>query len=333
MNRFSWLTIALVFTFAPVDLDAKSDRIGYLQTYTPWILGIVDGRFEEATGYSIEWQTFENGADIINALEKDEIDIGSAGSAPISAALSLGHQIELFWILQDVNFAEGLVVRKGTRIDAPQQLRGKRISVPFASTAHYQLIFALEQFKITLNDIKLSYMSAEDIVFAWEDGKIDAAFVWNPYLDRLLKYGKIMISSGRLGRWGKPTFDGLVADKNWAKQNPKFMVEFVRAIAKIDEEQRSQPNLWSLRSANIKKISAFLDGTGFGVFKSLRLYARPDLKKQASRAWLGGGSNSKAARSFESIAEFLKKHGVIDKVLPDYSHGVTDQWVKRAEGK
>jgi ABC-type taurine transport system substrate-binding protein len=51
---------------------------------------------------------------------------------------------------------------------------------------------------------------------------------------------------------------------------------------------------------------------------------------QATRAWLGGGNNSKTVLALENTAQFLKKIGVIKKVLPEYTHGVSDLWIKSA---
>lgn len=236
------LIVIMILTF-PAILSAKSISIGYLETYTPWIVGSADRYFDRVTGHKITWTKFESGADIINALVRDEIDIGSAGSTPIAAALTLGHKIELFWILQDINFGEGLIVRKGSRILATQQLRSCRIAVPFASTSHYHLMFALQQFKIGIKEVELTYLAPEEIETAWSDGRIDATFIWNPLLDRLLRTGRFIINSGRLSRWGKLTFDGLVANRKWAAQNPDFMVDFIKSIADIDANVTENPKL------------------------------------------------------------------------------------------
>ena len=170
---------------------------------------------------------------------------------------------------------------------APQDLRGRRIAVPFASTTHYHMIFALQQFRIGVEEVKLTYLKPKEIEAAWSDGRIDATFIWNPLLDRLLRTGTIMINSGRLSRWGKQTFDGLVADKRWAAQNPDFMVDFIKTISDIDTEVKEKPELWSRNSVNVAKITQFLGGTPFSTVKYLRLYSRPSIKNAGdqSMAW------------------------------------------------
>jgi len=333
VRQRSLLIIAIILLLAPGTAAAKSARIGYLTAYYPWIAAIADGKFETATGYQIEWKRYETGADIVNALRTNEIDLGSVGSPPLAAALSLGHKIELFWILQSFSFTESLVVRKGSRIVKPQDLRGRRIAVPFASTSHYHLLFALSQFRIGLEDVRLFYSTPAQIREQWADRRIDAAFVWNPVHDHLLRTGKVIITSGRLSRWGKPIFDGLVVDREWARVHQSFMVSFVETIAAQDRDYRENRKEWDQHSKNIQKLIDFLGGTKFSAYKSLRSTKYPKLSDQISKSWLGGGANALAVLALEDTAKFLKEHGVIKSTLNSYADGVNPHWARQAHNR
>ena len=131
----------------------KEVTIGYQLLYNPWKVAIVDGAFEAATDYEIRWKKFESGAKVINAMASGDVQIALAGSSPIAAGVSRGLDIELFWIVEDIASAEALVVRDGSHIVAPQDLKGKRLGVPFASTTHFHTLFALEQFGIDPKDV------------------------------------------------------------------------------------------------------------------------------------------------------------------------------------
>ena len=56
----------------------------------------------------------------------------------------------------------------------------------------------------------------------------------------------------------------------------------------------------------------------------------PDLKAQASNAWLAGGKDGGAAKALFFTSEFLKKEKKVDDLLPDYGAVVTDKFVKAA---
>ena len=109
---------------------------------------------------------------------------------------------------------EALVARNGTSINSIADLKGKRIATPFASTAHYSLLAALSQNKLSPNDVQLVDLQPQAILAAWDRGDIDAAYTWLPTLDDLRKTGKDLITSRQLAKDGKPTLDlAAVADE------------------------------------------------------------------------------------------------------------------------
>ena len=64
--------------------------------------------------------------------------------------------------------------------------------MPFASTSHYSLLNALKQAGLKESDVKLLDLEPNDIHAAWKRGDIDAAYVWYPELNNLVKDGKIL---------------------------------------------------------------------------------------------------------------------------------------------
>jgi len=311
----------------------KEVTIGYQLIYNPWKVAIADGAFEKATGYKINWRQFESGAKVITAMASGDVHISLAGSSPIAAGISAGLKVELIWIVEDIASAEALVVRNGSDIMAPQDLKGKKLGVPFVSTTHFHTLFALEQFGINPKEVKILNMTPPNIAAAWERGDIDAAFVWDPALGKIKETGKVLITSGTLSTWGKATFDGMLAQKEWAAENPDFMVNFIKTIAAADDAYRSDSMAWTPDSAMVKKIIKLIGGNPEDVPGVLALYGFPTLEEQASDRWLGGGKNGGAARALYFTSEFLLKEKKIPKLLPDYSVAVNPKWVNMALGK
>jgi taurine transport system substrate-binding protein len=327
------VALSLVIGFGSSIAADKEVTIGYQLIYNPWKVAIADGAFEKATGYKINWRQFESGAKVITAMASGDVHLSLAGSSPIAAGVSRGLDVELIWIVEDIASAEALVVRDGSGIIAPQDLKGKKLGVPFVSTTHFHTLFALEQFGINPKDVKILNMTPPNIAAAWERGDIDAAFVWDPALGRIKKNGKVLITSGTLSTWGKATFDGMLVQKKWAAKNPDFMVNFIKTIAAADEAYRSDPKAWTPDSPMVKKIIELIGGDANDVPGVLALYGFPTLEEQASSRWLGGGKNGGAARALYFTSEFLKKEKKIEKMLPDYSAVVNPKWVEMALGK
>jgi taurine transport system substrate-binding protein len=238
--------------------------------------------------------------------------------------------MELFWIVEDIASAEALVVRDGSGITAPQDLKGKKLGVPFVSTTHFHTLFALEQFGIDPGELEILNMQPNQIAAAWERGDIDAAFVWNPALGRIMETGKVLITSGTLSTWGKATFDGMVVSKDFAAENADFMTSFVKTIAEADEAYRSDPDAFGPDTENAKKIVGLVGGEAADVKGVLDLYNFPTLKEQASCAWLGCGKDGGAARALFFTSEFLKGEGKVDALQPDYGAFVNPSFVEAA---
>ena len=143
------------------------------------------GEIEKATGYKINWRMFGGGGDVIRAMASGDVQIGEAGSSPITAAASQGQDIKLFWILDDIADAEALVARNGSGINSVKDLKGKKVATPFVSTAHYQLMVGMKLEGVDPKGVNVMNMRPPEIAAAWERGDIDAAFIWDPVLSKI----------------------------------------------------------------------------------------------------------------------------------------------------
>jgi len=175
--------------------------IGYQLIYNPWKVAIANGDIERSVDRPVSWRKFESGAKVVNTMILGKVQIAPAGSSPIAAAISQGLDIEVVWIFGDIAAAEALVVRNGSGIVAPGDLRGKTIGVPFASTTHFHLLFALDQFGITPDEVTIRNMQPQEIADAWPRGEIDATFVWDPVLGEIKKTGKVLWDRSNPSSW------------------------------------------------------------------------------------------------------------------------------------
>lgn len=327
------LAFGMVSTLAGVgsaQAQTKEVTIAYQQIAGPLIVAMTSGTIEKSTGYKINWRQFESGAKVATAMASGDVQLGVIGSSPLAAALSRGLDLQLVWILDDINEAEALVVRNGSGIDKPADLKGKKLGVPFVSTTHFHAMFALEQWNLKPSDLQLLNMQPNQIAAAWERGDIDAAFVWDPALARIKQTGKVLITSGELSKKGKATFDGVAVSRPFAEANADFMARFVKALADSDASYRANPAAWGPDSAPAKAIAAKIGGDAKAASDALKLYAYPPAEQQASPAWLGGGQAGGAAKALKATADFLLEQKRIDAVAPDYSKFVTTKYVDAA---
>jgi taurine transport system substrate-binding protein len=287
------------------------------------------GELEKATGYKINWRMFGGGGDVIKAMASGGVQIGEAGSSPITAAASQGQDIKLFWILDDIADAEALISRNGAGINSVKDLKGKKVATPFVSTAHYQLMAIMKVEGVDAKGVNVMNMRPPEIAAAWERGDIDAAFIWDPVLSKIKGNGKTIATSKTIGAKGFPTFDGLVVNAQWASENEAFMVALVKALAKADADYRTNKAKWTVDSPQVKAVAKWTKADAKDVPTTMALYTFPTMQEQLGPKWLGGA----AVKAMSTTADFLKEQGRIQEVKKDYSAYVTDVYIKKAMAK
>ncbi len=321
MKRF-WVAAlsAVVLSMGPA--KAADVNIGYQLVYGPWKANFEKLKAEGLGGKSIEFFKFTSGTEVINAMASGSIDISLNGSSPTAAGYSRGVDLQVIYIYDNINDAEALVIND--KVTGPQDLKGKTIAVPFGSTTHFHMMFALEQLGISPKEVNVIDMSPPDMVAAWERGDIDGGFVWDPALGRMKAKGRVLLTSGDLSNWGKATFDAMVARKGFTEDNPEFACQWVKMVAEADADYRANPKDYGPGSTKAKAIAQAVSGQEEQVGGVLALYGYPTLEEQASASWLGGG----VAKALQATSEFLKDQGKIDEVLDSYDGASNPTFVK-----
>ena len=174
-----------------VSAQAKPEKvtIGYQDVPNEEIIAKQLGWHEKEMGVKIDWKKFDSGRDVNTAMVAGGIDFGLGGSSPAANGLSSGVPYEVIWIYDVIADNEALVVKKGKGIKEAKDLVGKKVAAPFGSTTHYHLLVALKVFKVDPKKVKILDMQPPDMLAAWQRGDIDAGFVWEPTLIKLIESG------------------------------------------------------------------------------------------------------------------------------------------------
>jgi len=283
--------------------DKPTIRVGY-QSFPSGDLIVKNSRWlEEALpDYNIKWTKFDSGADVNTAFIANELDFGALGSSPVARGLSapLNIPYKVAFVLDVAGDNEALVVRNGTGINTIGELRGKRIATPFASTAHYSVLAALDQNGLSANDVQLVDLQPQAILAAWERGDVDAAYTWLPTLDQLRTTGKDLITSRQLAKDGKPTLDlGVVSDE-FAAAHPEVVDIWRQQEARALDLIHDDPA--TAAKAIAAEIGLSLDEVAGQIKQGV--YLTP--AEVASTEWLGSeGKPGNIAANLQSASQFL----------------------------
>ncbi|MFM9424048.1 taurine transport system substrate-binding protein [Variovorax sp. GrIS 2.14] len=329
LNRFFSLVVLSLAASGAALAQTKEVTFAHQDMLVPLRLVMESGEVEKATGYKINWRMFAGGGDVIRAMASGDVQMGEAGSSPLTAAASQGQDIKLFWISADIADAEALVARNGSNITSMKDLVGKKVATPFVSTAHYQLMAGMKMDGVDGKAVNVMNMRPPEIAAAWERGDIDATFIWDPVLSKIKSNGKVIATSGTIGKRGAPTFEGIIVNAKWAEANEPFMIAFVKALNRANEEYKASGKNWTAESSQTKAMAKWTKANPADVGPAMALYTFPTMADQVSATWLGGG----AAKAMAGTAAFLKEQGRVQEVKPDYGAFVTTAYVQKAMAK
>jgi len=296
---------------APAGAPAEL-RIGYQGVPNGDLVVKNQGWLEEAfPGTEIKWTKFESGGDVNTAIIGGSLDIGLAGSSPVTAGLSepLNIPYQVPWIFDVIGAAESLVATNESGVTDVAGLEGKKIGTPFASTAHYSLLAALQQAGVDPESVTLVDLQPPDILAAWQRGDIDAAYVWSPTLDELKKDGTVLATSEELAKKGFPTYDLAVVTNDFLADYPQAVTTWVQQQNRAVELIQDDPQ------AAATAIAAELGITPDEAAAQIKGLVFLTAGQQQKPAYLGTPDEPGAfADGLLKAAEFLKSQQKIDAI-------------------
>ena len=266
-------------------------------------LGYFEEEFGKA-GYEVNLVSFSSGAKVNAALLSGDIDFGLIGTCPVSNGLASGIDYEVIWIHEILGNAESLAVKNSANINTASDLKGKTIATPFASTAHYSVIKALQNAGLSETDVNLIDMQPAEINAAWSRGDIDAAYVWEPTLSQLLTDGKILLSSGDMAKVGYMTADLEVVRTEFAKAHPELVEIYLQCMDKAVKLYKED------QDAAVKAIAKGLEITEDDAKNQMAGYEWLTAQEQYDQYFASG----ELAKTLYSTASFLKDQSSIPSV-------------------
>lgn len=305
--------------------SAESIIIGHFGNPTPMQLLATSDALKADTGWDIEWRKFDSGTDVIAAMASGDVVLSELGSSPLAIAASQGVDLQLIAFSDVIGKAESLIAHNDSGIASVADLKGKRIAVPIGSTAHFSLMGALQHEGIAEGDVTIIGMKPDQIAASWDQGVIDAAWIWQPVQSELLKSGALILGADQVAAWGFPTFDGWVVNREFGQAHKAEVVAFLKAVDGVNAGYLADMAAWNADSAEVKALAAATGADPAQVPAILEGFTFLPMSEQITDTWLGG-----AAATVKGTAEFLKAAGRIDSVGDDYAKFVNPEFATEA---
>jgi taurine transport system substrate-binding protein len=301
-------------------------RVGYVDLVNAQIIAKAMHLTEDSVHAPVTWINFGSGGDLNRAVAAGQLDFGGVGNPPATIGITQGLPYEGIFVLDELGPVESLVARSDIKTIA--DLKGKTIATPFGSTSHYELIAALAGAGVNPAEAKVLDMDPPTIFAAWSRKDIDAAYIWDPILGKMMASGgKVLMDSGTMARRGFPTWDVGVVMKGFADKHPDVVVAYLKAECQaIDYWNKNPEKAAALIS---KELNLPLDETA----REMKGTDMIPCGKQVTADYLGtSGQPGKYADTLVATAKFLQSQKRLSAAKDDavYKAFINPSYLEKA---
>jgi taurine transport system substrate-binding protein len=333
MRNARWIGVmALVLVVGVIGAWAQARpeqvTIGYQVIPNAEIVGKQLGWFEKELGVKISWKQFDSGRDVNTAMAAGSIDLGLVGTSPAATGVARGIPYEIVWIHDLEGENEALVVKKGKGTKGVADLVGKKVATPFGSTTHYSLLGAFKVASVDPGKVRILDMQPPDMLAAWQRGDLDAGYVWEPTLKKMVDAGgEVILTSREMAQKGYLTGDVAVARRAFAEKYPDLVVRYVRTQIKGVDLWLKSPK--EAAAAVAKEFNIAADEAEREM-KTLVWVSGAD---QLTEAYLGTAARrGKFARVLKETADFLVSQKTIKDApaVAGFEKAINTSYLERA---
>ena len=268
--------------------------------WVAWYVAEQKGMFKKH-GADVKLVWFANYTDSISALSSGQLDANSQTWSDTLGPLAKGIPIKA--VLVNDNSAGNDALMVSPKIKDFKALKGKSVALEQYSVSHFVLAIALTKNGMKPSDVKIVNLPAGDAAAAFLAGRVDAAVVWNPWVNQIQQSGKgraLFTSKDMPGL----VPDLLVAQEKAIKDKRKDLVGMIKAWFEAEAFIRSKPDeaaqiMAKVVSMKPDEYKVFLPGTAF--FDAAANKAAFDAKNPKSLVAVA-----------PTIANFLNEHKLIE---------------------
>ena len=280
---------------------------------TAMMLAVKQGWLQEELGSDVKLtvQEYKTGVAQMSAILAGALDIGGMGSTPAIALIARNAPIQIFFVMDDEDTVEGLVVKSDAGISKVSDLKGKRVGVQVGTTSDYALGGAILNAGLQPSDVTIVNIPQDALIGAWSRGDIQGAYAVDPHFSRLANEGGTKLQTiGQLRAASKGEYsivDVWLTRTEFADKYP----EAVRAVARALERSHKLIEEDAQEVARLVHKDFGIDSVEEAL-RQIRGTRFVRASEQSTEAWLGTPGNVGAlAQSLTGNWEFLHRTGKV----------------------
>jgi taurine transport system substrate-binding protein len=282
----------------------------WLGHYPVWV-GIKKGVFEKK-GLDVTFQQFYASSGRMGSLVAGDLDFASTGSISAIALMAAG--VDRFSVIgsQD-SYAtvEGIISKED--ISSVKDLKGKKLAVTFASSAHVLVLDILKNEGLDPNrDVFLINLKVSEMPAAFKSGEVDACAAWTPVFNRLLAMegAHLLLDDTHFSLYKQfrlgPGPDLLVVRKAFSKTYPNTTRAFIEGYFESVFLLKTEPEMCAKLLTKLTQLDL---ESQIKVLKDINWYP-VDMQR---KLMIKPGA---LVTGLQRLADFLYENGQIDRSPP-----------------
>jgi NitT/TauT family transport system substrate-binding protein len=314
--------LLLILTAALLAVSGASAKdpikIGYSDWpgWTAWQIAKEKGLFAKH-GVDVELVWFPIYTDSLTALNTGKIDANCSAWCDVIAPLAEGVKLKVVLVNDNSAGNDAIIAKPG--IKSVKDLKGKTVATELGTVEHFLLLQGLAKNGMTEKDVEYKNLTVPDAAAAFLAGKVDAAALWQPWINQIEKdkKGNALFTSKEIPGLIPDLLvfqDKVVTERGDDVQ--KIVAVWFDVVAFIKSNKKEAVAIMAkVVEQKPEDYEGFLPGTKlFDVSANLEAFEKSDSPKSL-------------AGSGKVIAEFLKQVDMI-KTVPDYESSLEPKFVK-----
>lgn len=255
----------------------------------------------------VEVKEFSSNFDRNRAFAQKRLDVLATPLFDAVRIADEGVPLKVILLFDYSSGGDGIVAKQ--EIASVRDLKGKRVSAELGAITHFVLLAALSQAGVAESDVEIVNLSVPEAAAAFEQGKLDAATLWDPHLSKQAAgpgAHKIFTSKEIPGQ----VIDVLIVHKDIAESRPEDVKRIVAGWEQALQAWRARPG--EIEATMAGEMNREAQGLATD-FKGMELL---DIAKNRALFDPGAGAQSVWA-SYKATIDFMSQHHLLKHAPPD----------------
>ncbi|MFY9638385.1 MAG: ABC transporter substrate-binding protein [Methanobacterium sp.] len=228
---FGIIVLVVLLAFGTYNYVTAMDEtivVGYLPTSLDSALFVANdlGMFKKE-GIKVQLVPFRTGSELIDAANKNQIDVGYVGITPVTSSIDQNSSVKIVAAVNQEG--SGIVVSNNGTINNITDLKGKKILIPKKGSIQDVLLrYLLLKNNVNPASVNITEMEVPLMQNALISGDVDGYIAWEPYVTqaKIDGSGRILMNSNDI--WSDIPTCVVISTNKFMKQKPDQLKKFLK---------------------------------------------------------------------------------------------------------